>query len=147
MEKLARDAYEYDMLAWDRAPREEKVLTREEQRIMYTPVKLLSGGDYVNEDGENYGLSRDIVKDEDHGLIVSHSGGMPSLETWFEQFLSMRTGRLSFFTAVHSRTSEPLCAYGTACGRLPGVKRQNPSYPLRTLKSRTQTIGIKKEFE
>ena len=39
-----------DMLAWDRALREEKVLTLEEQKIMYTPVKLNSGEDYVDED-------------------------------------------------------------------------------------------------
>ena len=32
----------FDMLAWDRALREEKVLTREEQMVMYTPVKLTS---------------------------------------------------------------------------------------------------------
>lgn len=74
----------FDMLAWDRALREEKVLTREEQRIMYTPVKLLSGEDYVNGDGEGYGFGWGIAKDEEHGLTVSHSGGMPGLVTRFE---------------------------------------------------------------
>ncbi|MCR4707981.1 MAG: beta-lactamase family protein [Clostridiales bacterium] len=77
----------FDMLAWDRALREEKVLTREEQMIMYTPVKLLSGEDYTDEDGEGYGFGWGIAKDEEHGLIVSHSGGMPGLETWFEHFV------------------------------------------------------------
>ncbi len=77
----------FDMLAWDRALREEKVLTREEQRIMYTPVKLLSGEDYADEDGEGYGFGWGIANDEKHGLIVSHSGGMPGLETWFEHFV------------------------------------------------------------
>ena len=75
------------MLAWDRALREEKVLTCEEQRIMYTPVKLLSGEDYADEDGEGYGFGWGIANDETHGLIVSHSGGMPGLETWFEHFV------------------------------------------------------------
>ncbi len=74
----------FDMLAWDRALREEKVLTLAEQRIMYTPVKLNSGENYVNEDGEGYGLGWGIVNDKEHGLIVSHSGGMPGLNTWFE---------------------------------------------------------------
>ncbi len=77
----------FDMLAWDRALREEKVLTREEQRIMYTPVKLLSGEDYTNEDGEGYGFGWGIANDKKHGLIVSHSGGMPGLETCFEHFV------------------------------------------------------------
>jgi len=77
----------FDMLAWDRALREEKVLTLEEQRIMYTPVKLNSGEDYADEDGEGYGFGWGIVNDEKHGLIVSHSGGMPGLETWFEHFV------------------------------------------------------------
>ena len=77
----------FDMLALDRALREEKVLTREEQRIMYTPMKLNSGEDYADEDGEGYGFGWGIVNDEKHGLIVSHSGGMPGLETYFEHFV------------------------------------------------------------
>ena len=76
-----------DMLAWDRALREEKVLTREEQRVMYTPVRLNSGEEYADEDGDRYGFGWGIVSDEEHGLIVSHSGGMPGLETWFEHFV------------------------------------------------------------
>ena len=77
----------FDMLAWDRSPREEKVLTREEQSIMYTPVKLLSGEDYADGDGESYGFGWGIARDGEHGLIVSHSGGMPGLETYFEHFV------------------------------------------------------------
>ncbi|MBO4385243.1 MAG: beta-lactamase family protein [Clostridia bacterium] len=77
----------FDMLAWDRALREEKVLTREEQTVMFTPVKLNSGEEYIDEDDEGYGFGWAIVNDEDHGLIVSHSGGMPGLETWFEHFV------------------------------------------------------------
>ena len=77
----------FDMLAWDRSLREEKVLTREEQSIMYTPVKLLSGEDYADGDGEGYGFGWGIAHDGEHGLIVSHSGGMPGLETYFEHFV------------------------------------------------------------
>ena len=77
----------FDMLAWDRALREEKVLTLEEQRIMYTPVKLLSGEAYVDEDGGGYGFGWGIANNEKHGLIVGHSGGMPGLETYFEHFV------------------------------------------------------------
>ena len=77
----------FDMLAWDRALREEKILTREEQMMMYTPVKLSSGEEYADGDGDRYGFGWGIVKDEKHGLVVSHSGGMPGLETWFEHFV------------------------------------------------------------
>ena len=77
----------FDMLAWDRALRDEKVLTLDEQKIMYTPMKLNSGEEYVDEDGEGYGFGWGIVKDEEHGLIVSHSGGMPGLETWFGHYV------------------------------------------------------------
>ena len=77
----------FDMLAWDRALREEKVLTREEQMMMYTPVKLNSGEEYTDGDGDRYGFGWGIVNDGEHGLIVSHSGGMPGLETWFEHFV------------------------------------------------------------
>ena len=77
----------FDMLAWDRALREEKVLTREEQTVMFTPAKLNSGEEYIDEDDEGFGIGWCIVNDEKHGLIVSHSGGMPGLETWFEHFV------------------------------------------------------------
>ena len=77
----------FDMLAWDRALREEKVLTRKEQTIMFTPVTLNSGEEFVDDDDEGYGFGWCIEKDDDLGLIVSHSGGMPGLETWFEHFV------------------------------------------------------------
>ena len=74
----------FDMLAWDRALREEKVLTLEEQKVMFAPVVLNSGEEFVDDDDEGYGLGWGILRDDEHGLIVSHSGGMPGLETWFE---------------------------------------------------------------
>jgi len=78
----------FDMLAWDRALREEKVLTRGEQQVMFTPGRLNNGeaaGD--EEDCDGYGFGWGAVNDGKHGLIVSHSGGMPGLETWFEHFV------------------------------------------------------------
>ena len=77
----------FDMLAWDRALREEKVLTLEEQKEVYTPCRLNSGEEYIDEDGEMYGFGWGVVRDEKLGLIVSHSGGMPGLSTWFERFV------------------------------------------------------------
>ena len=77
----------FDMLKWDRALREGKVVTPEEQELMYTPVRLNSGEEYVDEDGDMYGFGWGITRDDALGRIVSHSGGMPGLNTWFERFL------------------------------------------------------------
>ena len=77
----------FDMLAWDRALREEKVLTRGEQQTVYTPGRLNNGEAYIDEDGDGYGFGWGITNDEKFGLIVSHSGGMPGLNTWFERFV------------------------------------------------------------
>ena len=79
----------FDMLKWDRALREGKVLTQEEQRLMYTPAKCSNGEDavYDEEDGLGYGFGWAVGRDEKLGLIVSHSGGMPGVSTWFERFL------------------------------------------------------------
>ena len=79
----------FNMLKWDRALREGKVLTKEEQEIMYTPAKLNNGEDAVfdEDNGLGYGFGWAIGHDEALGLVVSHSGGMPGVATWFERFL------------------------------------------------------------
>ena len=79
----------FDMFKWDRALREGKVLTPEEQKLMYTPAKLNNGEDavYDEDDGLGYGFGWGIARDEELGLVVSHSGGMPGVATWFERFI------------------------------------------------------------
>ena len=79
----------FDMLKWDRALREGKVLTLEEQKLMYTPGKLNNGEDavYDEEEGLGYGFGWAVGHDEELGLVVSHSGGMPGVATWFERFI------------------------------------------------------------
>ncbi len=79
----------FDMLKWDRALREGKVLTKEEQEIMYTPAKLNNGEDAVfdADDGLGNGFGWAVGHDEALGLVGSHSGGMPGVATWFERFL------------------------------------------------------------
>lgn len=78
----------FDMLAWDRALREEKVLTRAEQNIMYAPMPL-NNGDIAraDEDNDGYGFGWCFKTEPESGLIVRHAGGMPGLETWFERFV------------------------------------------------------------
>ena len=77
----------FDMLRWDRALKAGTVLTLEEQEVMYTPVKLNSGEVFVDEDGDGYGFGWFITNDKEVGRIVSHSGGMPGVHTWFKRFL------------------------------------------------------------
>ena len=79
----------FDMLRWDRALREGKVLTLEEQQRMYTPGKLNNGSDAVYDEGDGlgYGFGWAVGRDEAFGLVVSHSGGMPGVATWFERFI------------------------------------------------------------
>ena len=79
----------FDMFKWDRVLREGKVLTLEEQQRMYTPGKLLSGEDavYDEDEGLGYGFGWAVGREEELGLVVSHSGGMPGVLTWFERFI------------------------------------------------------------
>ncbi|MBQ7714398.1 MAG: beta-lactamase family protein [Clostridia bacterium] len=77
----------FDMFAWDRALREEKVLAKEEQAIMCAPVVLNSGETYSNGDGVGYGFGWGVKNDAEFGLTVSHSGGMPGVSTWYERFI------------------------------------------------------------
>ena len=78
----------FDMFIWDRALREEKVLTLEEQKIMYSTVKLNDGSiSGADDDRDGYGFGWDIKNDPEFGLIVKHGGGMPGLNTWYERFV------------------------------------------------------------
>lgn len=80
----------FDLLAWDRALREEKLLTKEDQELMYTSGKLNNGENAGVDDEEGalgYGFGWDIFDDEKCGKIVAHSGGWPGYQTWYERFL------------------------------------------------------------
>ena len=74
----------FDMFIWDRALREEKVLTLKEQMMMYAPGRLNDGGiSGAGYETESYGFGWGIRHDAKLGLIVSHGGGMPGLNTWY----------------------------------------------------------------
>ena len=87
LEKGRSSANIFDMLRWDRVLREGSVLTAEEQKQMYTPAVLNGEEAYSDEDGDGYGFGWSVTQDPEHGLIVSHSGGMPGVHTWFERFI------------------------------------------------------------
>ena len=79
----------FDMLKWDRVLRAGTVLTLEEQKLMYSPATLNSGEPaiYDEDEGMAYGFGWASVQNDRLGLVVSHSGGMPGVSTWFERWI------------------------------------------------------------
>ena len=77
----------FDLLAWDRALREETVLTREEQQLMVTPVKLNSGEVFADEQGAGYGFGWEIRNDAELGLVVAHGGWHKGAYAQYERFV------------------------------------------------------------
>ena len=76
-----------DLFAWDQALRAGKVLTFEEQELMYTPGKL-NDGTIVGEEGAyGYGFGWYVVEPEGLGKVVSHGGGWPGVDTWYGRYL------------------------------------------------------------
>ena len=77
-----------DLFKWDRAQREETVLTKEEQAEMYTPGRLSNGEIATNSYLEGgYGFGWFTMEEPDFGLIVRHSGGWPGYHTWYERYI------------------------------------------------------------
>ena len=80
----------FDLLRWDRVLREEKVLTKEEQDMMYSPCILNNGETAVagiEPDSPNYGFGWEVGNEPDLGLIACHSGSWPGYWTWYERFV------------------------------------------------------------
>ena len=72
----------FDLLAWDRALRNETILTREEQALMYTPVRLNNG-----ELGGGYGFGWVVIDQPGLGRLVLHNGSLPGYKSWYVRFL------------------------------------------------------------
>ena len=73
----------FDLLAWDRALREEKVLTKEEQDLMYTPGRLNNGEvSYAS-----YGFGWFTKENPELGRIARHSGGWPGYRSLFVRYI------------------------------------------------------------
>ena len=127
----------FDMLKWDRALREGKVLTPEEQKLMYTPGKLTSGEDavYDADDGLGYGFGWATGRDEALGRIVSHSGGMPGVATWFERFLDADR----VLVILSNRDAEDYRAFAGFWNGLQMIARDREPEPIRTI----EEIAIK----
>ena len=121
----------FDMLKWDRALREGKVLTLEEQESMYTPGKLTSGEDavYDADDGLGYGFGWAVGRDEALGRIVSHSGGMPGVATWFERFLDADR----VLVILSNRDAEDYRAFAGFWNGMQMIARDREPEPIRTI--------------
>ena len=65
----------FDMLRWDKELREGKVLTPEEQKLMYSPGKLNNGEDavYDEDDGLGYGFGWAVGREEAFWYILRGS--------------------------------------------------------------------------
>ena len=121
----------FDMLKWDRALREGRVLTPEEQQLMYTPGKLNNGEDavYDAEDGLGYGLGWAVGREEELGLVVSHSGGMPGVATWFERFIDADR----VLVILSNRDYRDVRAYLGYWNGMEAIVRDEAPEPIRTI--------------
>ncbi|MBO6014821.1 MAG: beta-lactamase family protein, partial [Oscillospiraceae bacterium] len=123
----------FDMLRWDRALREGKVLTPEEQKLMYTPAKLNNGEDAVYDEYRGmtigYGFGWGTGRDRELGLIVSHSGGMPGVSTWFERFIDADR----VLVILLNRESEDYRAVAGVWNGLQLIARDKEPEPIRTI--------------
>ena len=119
----------FDMFTWDRALREGKVLTLEEQQLMYTPMKLNSGEEavYDEEEGLGYGFGWGIGHEEGFGLMVSHSGGMPGVLTWFERFIDADR----VLVLLGNRDYEDVRAFLSYLAGMEAVARDKEPEPVR----------------
>lgn len=68
-----------DLLLWDSALREERLLDHTLQERMYTPLQLTS------ERRENYGLGWEIGHYRQH-YVIHHAGGIPGFSSFFGRF-------------------------------------------------------------
>ena len=120
----------FDMLAWDRALREEKVLTLAEQQTMYTPGRLNSGeAAGADDEDEGYAFGWGVKHDPGFGLVACHSGGMPGLETWFERFVD--ADRVLVF--MNCRDYSDGRAFGSFMSGLEAVARDREPEPVRSI--------------
>ena len=122
----------FDLFAWDRALRNETVLTKEEQALMYTPGRLNNGevsGDPEDEDGDAYGFGWFVENDPDLGLIVCHSGGWPGYSTWYQRFVD--ADRVLILLRCRDVQDERACAAFDA--GIKAIARDKAPEPVRAI--------------
>lgn len=134
----------FDMFKWDRALREGKILTSEEQQLMYTPAKLNNGEIAEYDDGGiGYGFGWGVENNPELGLIVSHSGGMPGVITWFERFID----RDKVLVLLNSREPKDVRAYYCFYYAMRAIARGEEPEPIVTIEDITIKDPDKSKWE
>ena len=98
---------------------------------MYAPGKLNNGEDavYDEEDGLGYGFGWAVGRDGEFGLIVSHSGGMPGVITWFERFIDADR----VLVLLSNRDPEEYRAFSGFYNGMQKLARDKEPEPIRTI--------------
>ena len=122
----------FDLLAWDRALREETVLTREEQQLMVTPVKLNSGEVFADEQGAGYGFGWEIRNDAELGLVVAHGGWHKGAYAQYERFVDAD----GLLVLLYCRDPEDSHAGEAFLEGVREIIRGKEPRPVRTLEER-----------
>ena len=133
----------FDLLAWDRALREETVLTREEQQLMYTPVKLNNGEVFADERGAGYGFGWEIRNDGELGLVVAHDGWHKGAYAQYERFVD--ADRL--LVLLYCRDPEDSHAGEAFLEGIREIIRGKEPRPVRTLEERMVQTPDKAAWE
>ena len=120
-----------DMFRWDRALRGERVLTAEEQKLMYAPGRLNDGSPAGPLEGERdgYGFGWGAFRDPGLGLLVNHSGGLPGLGTWYERGVDPDRA----FIFANTREYEDARAYWSFAKGMVAVSRDKEPGPVTGL--------------
>lgn len=134
----------FDLLTWDRVLREGKVLTSEEQKLMYTPAKLNNGEIAEFDDvGIGYGFGWAVENNPKLGLIVSHSGGLAGLETWFERLIDAD----KVLVLLNNRQPKDYRAYLTFYTGMRAIARGEEPEPIMTIEDITIKDPDKSKWE
>ena len=122
----------FDLFRWDRVLREGRLLTPETQRLMYAPVKLNSGEEYADEEGEGYGFGWAIPKEPEQGLIVEHGGWHKGAHTRYERFIDKDL----VLIILLCRDPEDTPAFEAFFKAIREIMRGREPEPFRTLEER-----------
>ena len=135
----------FDLLTWDRALREEKVLTAEEQQRMYTPVKLNNGERcvYDEDKGSGYGFGWEIQNDAELGLIVAHGGWHKGAYAQYERYVDVD----ALLVLLYCRDPEDSHASQAFIEGLRDIIHGKEPRPVRTLEERMEPNPDKSAWE
>ena len=132
----------FDLLAWDRTLREGTLLTREEQQLMVTPVKLNSGEVFADECG-GYGFGWEIRDDEALGLVVAHGGWHKGAYAQYERFIDAD----ALLVLLYCRDPEDSHAGDAFIEGMRDIIRGKEPRPVRTLEERSVPAPDKSAWE